>query len=108
MHRLFASCAVLSLGIILFTQARISSHVVSHVTNDHTITYECPDTSLRTIRYEVGEDMVAYVKPSLVFPFDPVDISQQNPRLTYVGLMCAGMCALWAYVMHLAALKAGN
>jgi hypothetical protein len=35
-------------------------------------------------------------------------VSFHNPRLVYSGLLCAGTCALWAYVMYLAALKIQN
>lgn len=108
MHHFFAFCAIMSLGYLFLTHIHLASHVASHVTDESTITYTCPDTSQKTIPYKVSEDMVAYIKPSPIYPFDPEHITQHNPRLLYASLMCAGMCALWAYVAYLAALKEGN
>jgi hypothetical protein len=109
MHHFFVYCAILSVGWVVFTQAYIASHVVSHVTDDgRSITYTCPDATEKTVPYRVGEDMVAYVKPSPIYPFEPVDISQRNPRILYVCLLSIGTCLLWAYIAYLAALNEGN
>ena len=111
MHQFFAFSALLSVGYILLTQARLASLTpASHVTTD-TLTYTCPDASEKTVPFKgenIDEDVVVYVKPSLLYPFNPTAISFHTPRLMYAMLMCAGMCMLWAYVVYLAALKVQN
>lgn len=108
MHRFFAGCAILFVFAIITTYLSLSSYTASDVTTPNTIEYTCPDNSKRSIPCRPGEDMTVYVQPSLVYPFDPVHMTQHNPRLTHVSFLCAGMCALWAYIAYSAALKEGK
>ena len=112
----FCSFALVSLALVIFSRANtiIALHQIANVTceNEQTyITYRCPDMSERRVAYTgrlPDEDLVLYVKPKMTYPFDPDSISVGHPRLQNAGLLCAGTCSLWAYVMYLAALKQGN
>ena len=108
---LFAVCAFGSLVAVVNATIQTTPYTIGDTSQPGTVTYACPDGSSRTIPYTgplPQEDLVLYVKPSLIYPFDPVHICLGAPQLLHAGLLCAGLCALWAYIVHLAALKEGN
>ena len=67
--------------------------------------YTCPDHQDRTFEYSgplPQDDMVLYINPRPVYPFDPLQVRITAPQFINSGFLCAGTCALWAYVVHLA------
>lgn len=108
---LFAVCAFGSLVAVGSAKIQTIPYAIGDTARAGFVTYECPDGSSRTIPYTgplPQDDLVLYVKPSLIHPFDPVHMCFGAPQLVHAGLLCAGLCALWAYIVHLAALKEGN
>lgn len=108
---IFAVCAFGSLVAVMSAKLQTMSYTIGDTSHTGVITYMCPDGSTRTIPYTgpiPKEDLVVYVKPGLVHPFDPVHMCFGAPQLLHAGVLCAGLCALWAYIVHLAALKEGN
>ena len=98
-------CAAGSCVAACTATAQTMPYVIGDVSERGRLTYPCPDTSMRTIPYSgpvPKEDMVVYVKPSLLYPFDPEHVCLGAPHLVHAGLLCAGLCALWAYLAHLA------
>jgi hypothetical protein len=108
---LFLVCAFGSLVAVASAKIQTIPYTIADTTQTGCVTYACPDGSTRTFPYTgplPQEDLVLYVKPSLIHPFDPVHICFGAPQLLHAGLLSAGLCGLWAYIVHLAALKEGN
>ena len=111
--RAFGMCALLSFALVLYSKIdTVVTCLQPAQLEQNYLTYTCPDGSERTVEYHgkhpVDDDFVLYVKPSIVYPFDPEYIRAGHPRLHSAGLVCAGTCALLSYVMYLAALKQAN
>lgn len=99
----FAVCALVSCGTVLFSKARLIPYTPATVIHNNKIRYMCPDGQERSFEYTgplPREEMVLFVKPNPLYPFNPIHVTIGAPQFVDSGYLSAGTCALWAYVVH--------